>query len=203
MKKLVSIFALLLLCLAQTIFPMNRQHQAAPDKRKSLGNPNAPMAIEIFQDFENLHCRAFYTDLLPGLMKDFVNTGKVYLIFREYPSSHPNSRLAANYAVAAARVGKYTQVSSAIFQNQQSWERSGKLWDTVAAALTPAEQKRVQSLLNDPAVLNEVEADIQRAQAMAVNQVPAMLLTNKGHTSGLSMWNDYKFLADYINELLR
>ena len=147
MKKLVSIFALLLLCLAQAIFPMSRQNQTAPDKRKILGNPAAPMAIEIFQDFENPHCHTFYTDLLTGLTKDFVNTGRVYLIFREYPSSHPNSRQAANYAVAAARVGKYTEVSSALFQNQQGWATKGKLWDTVASALSPAEQKRVHSLL--------------------------------------------------------
>ena len=62
-------------------------------------------------------------------------------------------------------MGKYEQVADALFQNQPNWSNDGKVFETVASALTPAEQKKVQALAKDPGVLTEVDQEVQEGQA--------------------------------------
>src|SRR5205823_6352875 len=147
MRIFALLFAALLPCVA-----------AGPDaaKAKTLGNPSAPMMMELYSDFMCPHCKFLHETILASIVQDYVNTGKAYLIFREYPlAQHAYSRPAANFATAAARVGKYQAVSDALFRNQVSWSTTGKVWEVVATVLTPDEQKKVQALANDPAVLAE------------------------------------------------
>jgi protein-disulfide isomerase len=173
MKRYALALALVLLlpCLA-----------AVPDidKAKALGSPTAPIVMEVFASFDCPHCRALHEETIPLVMRDFVNTGKVYLVNREFPLSgqyHPYAREAANYAVAAARVGKYAQVSEALFRNQAIWAQNGKVWDSVAAVLTPSEQKKVQSLANDPAVTAEVQREYEEGVNLGVNSTPTVFVT--------------------------
>ena len=138
-------------CLGQTLIA---------DTNKCFGNPMAPVRLDIFSDFECPACRAFHTEMLPQIERDYAPTGKIYIVSHEYPlniAAHKYSREAANYATAAARVGKYDAGADTVFQNQGVWsEMNGckvdcrrKLWDTIAAVLTPAEQKKVQAQAKD------------------------------------------------------
>ena len=124
------------------------------DKSKILGNPNAPVTIEIYSDFECPMCRTFHIETLPQLVKDYVVPGKVCIVSREFPldTIHKYSHEAANYATAAARVGKYEAVADALFKTQASWGVSGKVWEVVATVLSAADQKKVQALAKDPGV---------------------------------------------------
>src|SRR5689334_11704755 len=138
MKLIAALLAFLMPCLA-----------AGPqvDKAKALGNPAAPVEIEVWGSFDCPHCKVLHETTVPMLMKDYVSTGKVYLVSREFPlwgQYHPYAWQAAQYATAAARVGKYQQVTDALFNNQQAWGATGKVWEAVATVLTPAEQKKVQ-----------------------------------------------------------
>jgi protein-disulfide isomerase len=171
MKRYALAFALLMPCLA-----------AVPeiDKAKALGSPTAPIVMEVFASFDCPHCRDLHENTMPLVMRDFVNTSKVYLVYREFPLSgqyHPYAREAANYAVAAGRVGKYTQVSEALFRTQQTWATNGKVWEAVANVLTPTEQKKVQSLANDPAVTAEVQREYDEGVALGVNSTPTVFVT--------------------------
>jgi protein-disulfide isomerase len=150
------------------------------DKAKALGSPTAPIVMEVFASFDCPHCRELHEVTMPLIMRDFVVNGKVYLVNREFPLSgqyHPYAREAANYAVAAGRIGKYSQVSEALFRNQATWATSGKVWDAVAAVLTPAEQKKVQSLVSDPAVTAEVQREYDEGVALGVNSTPTVFVT--------------------------
>jgi protein-disulfide isomerase len=152
---------------------------AAPsiDKGKSLGNPAAPITIELFSDFQCPACRQLHMEVLPSLMRDYVIPGKAYLVYKEFPlPQHNHSREAAAYACAAARVGKYDQVADVLFQNQPTWSNDGKVFETVSTALTPAEQKKVQALAKDPAVLEEVQQDVLEGQSIPVNATPTMVI---------------------------
>jgi protein-disulfide isomerase len=149
------------------------------DKAKALGNPTAPIIMEVFASFTCSHCRDLHETTTPLIIKDFVNTGKVYLVFREFPLSgpyHPHAREAANYAVAAGRVGKYHEVAAALFKNQMAWSQSGKVWDTVAAVLTPADQKKVQALVKDPGVVAEVQKEYDAGVAAGINATPTVFV---------------------------
>src|SRR3954469_9135503 len=81
---------------------------------KSMGNPNAPLRMDLFEDFTCGHCKMLHDQLLPKIIADFVTSGKAYLVFHEFTLTgpgHEHSRTASMYAAAAARVGKYQQVA--------------------------------------------------------------------------------------------
>jgi protein-disulfide isomerase len=179
---------------------------AAPpvDKGKAFGNPDAPITIELFSDFQCPSCRSLHMGLLPALIRDYVVPGKAYLVYREFPlPGHNHSREAAAYACAAARVGKYEQVADVLFQNQPSWSADGKVFETVAAALTPAEQKKVQVLARDPGVLSEVDQEVQEGQAERVNSTPTMLIVHGVKKYPIAGALNYNLLRSFLDGLAK
>lgn len=50
-----------------------------------LGDRNAPIAIVEYASLTCPHCAHFHNDVLPSLEKDYIDTGKAYLIYRDYP----------------------------------------------------------------------------------------------------------------------
>ena len=197
MRTTALLLAALLPCLAAV---------SDVDKGKTVGNPSAPIVLELYSDFMCPHCKHLHEDILPSIVRDYVTTGKAYLIFREYPLNIPQhvySRPAANFATAAAKVGKYQAVSDALFKNQQSWGMSGKVWESIAPVLTPDEQKKVQALANDPRIMAEVQHDYDLAQNSRLNQTPTMVVTYKGKQTPWVYWDDYKLFQSYMNDLLK
>jgi len=175
-------------------------------KGKTMGNPSAPILLELYSDFMCPHCKHLHEDILPAIILDFVKTGKAYLVFREYPLNIPQhvyARPAANFATAAARIGKYEAVSDALFKNQQNWGLTGKVWETIATVLSPQEQKQVKDLVNDPSVTGEVQHDVDRGMKAMVNQKPTMMVTYKLKQQPWSMWEDYNLFKGYLDGLLK
>ena len=58
------------------------------------GNANAPIRLEVFSDYECPSCRAFYLQTMKQIFTDYADTGKVCVVYREYPT-YPRSREAA------------------------------------------------------------------------------------------------------------
>jgi protein-disulfide isomerase len=195
MKVLVLALAALLPCLAAS---------SDADPGKSLGSPNAPIRIEVFSDFECPACKGLHEQILPLVMKDYIIPGKVFLVSREFPlRMHQYSREAANYATAAARLGKYQQVADALFLTQVTWEVSGKVWDTVANVLTPAEAQKVQLLAKDPSVLSEVQRDVDAGMAAGINQTPTMFVTRGTSRFPVTGMVNYNLLRSMLDGLLK
>jgi protein-disulfide isomerase len=193
MKMFALVLALMLPCLA-----------AGPDG-KSVGNPAAPLRMDLYSDFTCPHCKVLHEQILSKIMADYVTPGKAYLVFHEFTLTgpgHEHSKTASLYAAAAARVGKYQQVCDALFQTQSSWAVSGKVWETVSPALTPAEQKKVQALFKDPAIAAEVQHDLEMGVAAHVDRTPTLVMTRKGKETPWSSWTDYGLFKSMVDLLL-
>lgn len=140
--------------------------------------------------------------LLPSLMRDYVNSGKAYLVYKEYPlPMHSHAKEAAAYACAAARVGKYEQVADALFQNQPAWSENGRVFETVASALSPAEQKKVQALAADPAIKGEVQNDVMEGERERINQTPTMLIIKGAKKYPVAGILNYDLLKHFLDDL--
>ena len=197
MKIFALFLAALLPCLA-----------AGPDvdKGKTMGDPAAPLMFELYSDFMCPACKHLHDVVLPSIVTDYVKSGKAYLVFREFPLNIPQhvySRPAATFAVAAARIGKYQTVSDALFRNQQAWGASGKVWDTVASVLTPDEQKKVLALVKDPAVLADVQRDVDRGTKSMLTQTPTLMVTYRLRQQPWTQFTDYSLFRGYIDGLLK
>jgi len=178
---------------------------AAGPEGKSVGNPAAPLRMDLFGDFTCSHCKTLHEQILPRIMADFVTPGKAYLVFHEFTvtgPSHEHSKTASMYAAAAARVGKYQQVADALFLTQSSWALSGKVWETVSPALTPVEQKKVQVLMKDPAIAAEVQHDLEQGIAAHVDRTPTLVMTRKGKQTPWNSWTDYGLFKSMVDLLL-
>jgi protein-disulfide isomerase len=172
---------------------------------KSVGNPTAPMRMDLWDDFTCPHCKMLHEQILPHIMADYVTPGKAYLVFHEFTLTgpgHEHSKTASLYAAAAARVGKYAQVADVLFTHQSSWATTGNVWETVATALTPAEQKKVQALFKDPTVAAEVQRDLEQGMAVHVDRTPTLVMTRKGKQTPWSSWTDYGLFKSYVDLLL-
>jgi protein-disulfide isomerase len=176
------------------------------DKGKLLGSQSAPMTLEIYSSFDCPHCKTMHETDGPLLMQDFVIPGKACIVSREFPltgPAHPYAREAANYATAAARIGKYDVVSDTLFKNQNTWAINGKVWAAVAAVLTASEQAKVQSLAKDPTVLAEVQRDYDAGMAAGITSTPSTIIVYKGKRyPPLSGAQNYDLLKQYLNGLL-
>ena len=180
---------------------------AGPVNGKVLGNPGAPIRLEIFSDFSCPGCKILHENLLPILIRDFVNPGKAFIVFRDYVlppvRGHEFSPVAARYAVAANRVGKYQQVADALFLNQASWALSGKVWEVVAPVLTAAEQKKVQALVKDPAIADEVTRDTDAGKRAGLVKTPTVGVNFRNQHQMWNEWTDNALFLGYLRELLK
>ena len=181
---------------------------AEPVNGKVLGNSGAPIRLEIFSDFSCPGCKQLHENLLPILIREFVNSGKAFIVFRDYVlpplPGHQYSPDAARFAVAANRVGKYQQVADALFLNQASWAMSGKVWEVVAPVLTPAEQKKVLALVKDPAISDEVTRDTDAGKRAGLVKTPTVGVNYRGSHQMWNQWTpDNALFLGYLRELLK
>src|SRR3990167_5491591 len=97
--------------------------KATVDDDAVLGNENAPVTIIEFSDYQCPFCRKFWTETLPSIQKEYIDTGKVKFVYRDLPltSIHPSAQPAAEAANCVREKGgdeAYFKMHDKIFQEQ-------------------------------------------------------------------------------------
>ena len=173
------------------------------DPHKAFGSKNAPITIEVFSDFQCPACKTLFLTTNRQLMDNYVTTGKVYLIHRDFPlPMHAYSRVAARYARAAAEIGKIEPVERALFESQEKWEQNGDVEGTVAAVLSSAEMTKVRALVKGGTLEPLIDKDVQLGQMYRVNQTPTTVFHSKGQTYPYSSVMSYEILRQFLDQLL-
>lgn len=175
------------------------------DPDKAYGSKNAGVVIETFTDFQCPACKQLYTTTLQRVMSNYVDTNKVYMVHRDFPlPMHAYSRIAASYSRAACHIGRCDAVEEVLFQNQEKWEATGDVKGTVASALTPAEMKKVQALVDGATLEPLIERDVQIGRAVPVNQTPTTIIhTRDGQTYPVVGYVSYEVLTTLLNQLVK
>lgn len=91
---------------------------------ESLGDAQAKVTVVEFADFQCPFCSKFFTDVEPTIIKDYVNTGKVRFIFRNFAFLGPDSSTAGEAAYCAGDQGKFWQYHDYLYGHQGA-ENSG------------------------------------------------------------------------------
>ena len=174
---------------------------------KTLGSRNAPIVMEVFSDYSCPVCRIFYEGVLRPMMDDYISTGKVYFIHRDFPLTgvlgHEHSREAALYETAAARIGRFEEVDAALYDKQADWTRTGNVDAVVAAVLSPKEMKRVREMVQGGKVDSYVNSDRSLGDTRGVRSTPTIYVTVHGRTNILPGNVSYLLLRQYLDEQLR
>src|SRR5438105_4955419 len=174
------------------------------DPHKAFGSKNAPVIMEAFSDYQCPACKTLYTTTNRLLMDNYVSTGKVYLIHRDFPlAMHAYSRIAARYARAASTLGKVEPVEQALFQNQEKWEQTGDVDGTVAGVLSASEMNKVRALVKGGTLEPLIDKDFALGQMYHVSQTPTTVFhCCKGRTYPYPGVMTYDTLKQFLEQLL-
>jgi len=169
---------------------------------KEIGSPTAPITLEAYTDYECPWCAVFFRDIVPQIMEQYVRTGKVKFVHRDFPLPlHPYARLAARYANAAGEIGHYELVANQIFATQDIWSKTGGIDAEVTKVLAPGDMQRVRQLVKNDDSLDET---VIRDVAMGtntdhLNSTPTVVIVSgdareaisNAATLPLSVWQSY------------
>jgi protein-disulfide isomerase len=123
-------FALLFALPLAGALPANAQ-APAPDPAKAasllavgqqdrvLGKPEAPITIVEYASLTCPHCAHFEKDVLPGLKKKWIDTGKAKLVLRDYPLDEPALRAAMMARCAPPE--RFYPLIDTLFETQDKW----------------------------------------------------------------------------------
>jgi len=98
---------------------VNTKVDVSADNDAFLGKQNAPVTIIEFSDYQCPFCRTFWRDSLPQIKKEYIDTGKVKFVYRDYPLSfHAGAKPAAIASECSREQSKFWEMHDKIFNEQ-------------------------------------------------------------------------------------
>jgi protein-disulfide isomerase len=159
------------------------------------GDANAPVTIVEYASMTCSHCAAFHHDVYPALKKDYIDTGKVKFILREFPLDP----LATAAFMLARELGeKRDAVVDLLFAQQKNWAFVDKPLDGLANVLkqTGLGQDKFETVLKDQALYEKVNAVRTRAnEKFGVNSTPTFFINGEKFTGEISIDDFGKAIA--------
>jgi len=142
-----------------------------------LGDEGAPVTIIEFSDYECPFCARFWRETLPQIKQEYIDTGKVKLVYRDFPLNiHRNAQKAAEAAECAGEQSKYYEMHDKIFENQQAIDVLSLKRYAQEIGLNTAE---FNSCLDSGKMASEVKKDFSDGQAAGVRGTPAFFINGK------------------------
>jgi len=150
-----------------------------------IGDPNAPVTMIEFSDFQCPFCKRFFDQTLPQIEENYINTGKVKLVYKDFPliSIHPNVKPVHVAAECADEQGKFWEYHDALFEKQSEWQRLSPS-DLQTTLVQYADDFGLQTAsfeacLNSPEMLEEVNADFLQATSFGASGTPTFFIGNE------------------------
>ena len=149
------------------------------------GNPDATVTIVEFSDFQCPFCQRFHQTTLPLILENYVDTGKVKFVYRDYPIQglHPNGAIPTALAAECAdEQGMFWQYHDKLFQTQKNWERLATA-DVVIELKTFAvelglDTNQFNDCLNSGKYLDEINNDLQDGTSYGITGTPGFFIGN-------------------------
>lgn len=146
----------------------------------ALGNPDAPVMLEEFGDFECVSCASLHP-VLKALKTEF--GGRLVIVFREFPlvSVHPHAMKAAQAGEAAGLQGKFWEMHGLLYENQKTWHEAPDpkaLFDEYATRIG-LDMNRFRQDIAGEQVKRRIDLDIERARWIGVDGTPTVFLNGR------------------------
>jgi len=167
--------------------PQDNGQQQAPTKvdesqlkiegEPMIGDESATVTIVEFSDYECPFCSKFYTETYLKLKEEYIETGKVKLVFKDFPLGFHEHAIPAAVSASCvqAQLGdtKYFEMHDKIFENhdQLSQENLNK-W----AIELGADKTKYESCIADPAMTEEVNEDLKEGAELGVQGTPSFFI---------------------------
>lgn len=142
--------------------------------RHFQGDPNAPITLVEFGDFNCGYCGRWAEDVLPRINQKYIQTGKVRMAYVHFPILGPDSMTAAEATECAAAQDSFWDYHNLLYANQGVGFTPANL--TRLAGEMGLDTTRFQECLANFTDRSSLEEDIRLAQIMGVRGTPAFLV---------------------------
>ncbi|QDI89424.1 DsbA family protein [Candidatus Nitrosopumilus sp. SW] len=186
-EDLDDAIAKLELKMLQNRLPTNQPSQPvkiSADDDPVIGNPDAPITIIEFSDFQCPFCARFHVQTLPLLLEEYIDQGKVKLVFRDFPiqSIHPNALPASVAAECANEQGQFKAMHDILFDNQNQWNNLETV-DALSvfsqyASQIQLEQETFDECLISGKYIEEIRNDLDDGRSYDVTGTPGFFIGN-------------------------
>jgi protein-disulfide isomerase len=170
-----------------------------------MGDPNAPITLIEYCDYQSYFCRYFHSDVIPKLEHDYIDTGKVRYIYRDFPAEkHDMAIPAANAVMCAGEQGKYWEFQGFVFENPENLNIDKIVAHAKDSGLNLGDFKKcVSEKRYESEILDEKKA----AKENGIGVVPSLLIGKTRHDNKLLAANvmgarNYNNLRNHIKQLL-
>lgn len=142
--------------------------------RPVLGDSAAKVGIVEFSDFQCPYCQRFQTAVQPLLKERYIDTGKVQMVFRDFPLEfHPLAKPAAVAVNCAGAQGHYWDMVDAVFHDQ---ERLGADLYRELAGRFGLDIAAFEACQQDPAQQASIQASVGEGAALGIEGTPTFLI---------------------------
>lgn len=187
-----------LVALAETV-DVAKLMEPSPLGEKSLGKEDAPVTIVEYASMTCGHCANFHKNTLPEIKKQYIETGKVRMIFREFPLD-PVS--AAGFMLArCAPEEKYFDVMDALFADQRAWAFTNDPYNSMLnfSKQLGFTQESFEACLTNQSLLDGVNAVRDKGgNEFKVDSTPTFFINGEKVSGALSFEEMSKIIDKYL-----
>lgn len=165
---------------------------AGPLGDMAKGNPDAPVTVIEYASLTCGHCANFAVNTLPHLVENYVETGQVYYILREFP--YDPIATAGFMLARCAGSDRYFGFADTLFERQAQWAFTQTPIEDLKAIARQGgfSEERFDQCMKDEAIFNHVKEVATRARdKFGVNSTPTFFV-NGERVEGALPWNEFE-----------
>ena len=176
------------------------------------GEPNAPITMYEYSDYQCPFCARYFVQTEPAINDNYVRTGKVRVVFRDFPIKelHPNAPAAHQAILCVAEQGAdlYWAMHNKLFQTQTEWSNSSdpqpvfdRLADEAGADVDAYQQCMTTAETEKQPI---IDAGLAAGQELGVSGTPSFFFVGPdGVSYPLVGAQPYDQFALYIDSMLK
>ena len=167
---------------------------------KILGSPDAMVEIHEYASLTCSHCANFHNNVLPEIKKNYIDTGKVRIVYHDFPLD--DLALAASMLARCAGNDRFFPMVGTLFRSQQEWARAENPLQAltgISRMIGGMDENDVKACLeNNDLYWAIAEGRTNASKNLGINSTPTFFIDGKKIDGGLS-YNDF---SDILNLLL-
>ena len=143
----------------------------------TLGPDTAKVTVIEYASATCPHCAAFYNDTFGALKKEYIDTGKIKFVFREFP--HQDAALAAFMLARCAPKEKYFPLIDVFFSTQPEWTQNPLAGLNKIAQQAGFTQESFDACMKNETVAKEILAVRSKAEGFGVTGIPTFFVNGE------------------------
>lgn len=165
----------------------------------AIGVPEAPVSVIEYFSLTCPHCRDFHTQIFPRLRTEYVETGKVRYISRDFPLNRP--ALDAAMLAHCAGPDRYFAFIETLFNTFDNWTRAADYLSALSqiGQLGGISEGQFQGCLRDKNMEIRILSSIRDGQEIYnIKSTPSFVINGKTHEGGMPFSTFAKTLDRYL-----